>query len=294
MAPTQHRWTELHTGAALLAVTAAAASAAVMTQSGTARPVLVGLVVLTVVAGLLTDGFLGLGVGVATASAAVLTIQRLGTWDNAHFTTLVVVVAALVVLGCVAGLLGASARAHRRALERGRPADVQPAMDSLGILPADVAELRADEEIARARRHHRPLTVLTLDVAPRSDGADGAADAASEAALHASRRAVARLVEHRLRRSDAPFALDAGLVAAVLPETDARGGEALAELLLQEAPLMSVRDRGHGGAVEVGSVAAVRCGVVELADRHTSARDLLDEARRSLRSPEPLPAEAAR
>ncbi|WP_029212060.1 hypothetical protein [Arsenicicoccus bolidensis] len=280
MAPTLHRWTELHTGAALLAVTAAAASAAVMSQSGAARPVLVGLVVVTVVAGLLTDGFLGLGVGVATAAAGVVTIQRLGTGDNAHFTALVMIVGALVVLGWVAGLLGASARAHRRALERGRPADVQPALASLGLLPADVAELRADEEIARARRHDRPLAVVALEVEPRSADVD-------EALLQATRRAVARLVEHRLRRSDAPFALDAGSVAAVLPETDERGAAALAGLLVQEAPVLSVRDRGRGGAVEVGSVATLRCAVVELAGRHTTASDLLDEARAALRDEQP-------
>ena len=53
-------------------------------------------------------------------------------------------------------------------------------------------------------------------------------------------------------------------------------------------PVLSVRDRGRGGAVEVGSVATLRCAVVELAGRHTTASDLLDEARATLRDEQPV------
>ncbi|WP_409483942.1 hypothetical protein [Arsenicicoccus dermatophilus] len=262
------RWTELHTGSVLLSLSAATAGGAALTGGGGARLVVLALVPVTACAGVLGDGFLGLGVGVLGATASAVAIRETGGWRPTAFPTLLTLVLSLVLVGWVAGLLGGSARRLQATLRRGRPADVRPALSSLGLVDSDVAALRADEEITRARRHRRPLAAVAIRLEPRPDSSPDQARAAL--------RCLSRHLEHRLRRSDAPFALDETTVAALLPETDALGLMALEASLPASVRGLVLRDHADRGVIPVGQVGDLVVRGVLLAEEHPDGAALLD------------------
>ncbi|MCH8613974.1 hypothetical protein [Arsenicicoccus dermatophilus] len=274
------RWTELHTSSVLLSLSAATAGGAALTGAGGARLVVLALIPVTACAGTLVDGFLGLGVGVLGATASAVAVRETGGWRPTAFPTLLTLVLSLVLVGWVAGLLGGSARRLQATLRRGRPADVRPALSSLGLVDADLAALRADEEITRARRHRRPLAAIAIRLDPRADISPDQAQAAL--------RCLSRHLEHRLRRSDAPFALDEATVAALLPETDALGLAALEASLPASVRDLVLRDRADRSVVPVGRVGDLVVRGVLLTEEHTDGAGLLEDLRDALTAA-PLP-----
>lgn len=102
-------------------------------------------------------------------------------------------------------------------------------------------------EMARSRRHDRPLSVAVIE--PTSDSFAGAVDLAGEEVQRALRTRyvrgrLARVIADHLRRSDLLFEDPAtGLFVVLSPETSPEGAELLAERIRQAARLLAIEVR---------------------------------------------------
>jgi GGDEF domain-containing protein len=184
----------------------------------------------------------------------------------------------LVVVGGLVGMAGSRLRARGVVNDPG-PA---PAYDSLGLQTAEVALSRLDEEIARARHHARPLTVVLIwtDITDQT---------LSEGARRRAHRTVARLVESLVRETDVPFAFATDEVGAILPETDADAAWQLVGPLMDAATRASFTVREEDQRRSLAGCAELHAGLVSLSDDRTSADELMAAARRSVREDEALP-----
>lgn len=205
-------WTERHVPVALALAAAVLGGAIAMTGPAPHHLVAVGAVLATALLALFFDAFGGLVIGVAAAAVTVAVKQLRDEWTPLAFGTSVALVVVLTGLGWLAGMV--SGGLHRtRGSGPGSSEGLGPAYGSLGLLTAEVARARLDEEVTRARRHGRPLTVAVLRIRITDDSLD-------DRARTAARRAAARLVETLLRETDVPFELSEDELAAILPETD--------------------------------------------------------------------------
>jgi GGDEF domain-containing protein len=265
-------WTERHAIVALAVV--AAAVTGVLTR-GEPKPfhLVVGaaLIVTTIVALLLTP-FGGMVTGLAAAAAVIAIKQWWGDWDQQAFLVSLQTTVGLVVVGGLVGMVGSALRGRGRQNRHG----VKPAYGSLGLLTAETALSRLDEEIARARRHSRPLAVVLV----RTDITDPTLGAAVRVRAH---RTVARLVESLLRDTDIPFALDTDEVGAILPETDVNSAWQLVGPLVDAATRASFTVREDDERRSLADCAELHAGVVSLSEEVASADDLLVAARRAVR-----------
>lgn len=154
-----------------------------------------------------------------------------------------------------------------------------PAYGSLGLLTEDVALARLDDEIVRARRHRRPLTVVVMvvtitepDLAPR--------------ARTAAVRAVARLVETLLRETDVPFALEDGELGAILPETDSASAWDVLGPVLDAATRAAFTVRDDDERRSLVDCAELHAGLAVLGEQHPDAESLVRVARAQAREDE--------
>jgi GGDEF domain-containing protein len=225
---------------------------------------------LTALVSLTVDAFAGIVVGLAGAAALIAAKRLTGRWDAGAFELSLIETLALVAVGGAGGRVGAALR-PRGADEAYVPRVLAPAFGSLGLLPQDVAMLRLEEEVDRARAHRRPLTVVIVDsevVKPAPD------DVARDQAL----RAVARIFESRVLDRDLPFAISTTRLGAVLPETSALEGWVRVGAILDAIAAASYTSRGSGGRRPVTDALQVHVGLAELGPDITSADALLDAA----------------
>jgi GGDEF domain-containing protein len=149
-----------------------------------------------------------------------------------------------------------------------------PAYGSLGLLTAEVAMVRLEEEVARARRHVRPLTVVVVLVCISDDTLD-------EHARSAARRALARLLESTLRETDVPFAMGEEQFGAILPETAASASWDVVGPVLDAAGRAAFTVRETDERRRLVDCAELHVGIAVLGDGLQDAESLIAAARRS-------------
>lgn len=186
---------------------------------------------------------------------------------------------ALVLLGWLCGLLrdGAPSRSEN---PEGAPVGV---FGSLGLLSADQALARLDEEVIRARRHRRPLTVFLVSTEITSDDLP----ASSVSGVH---RTVARLVESLVPETAVPFALSAHEVGALLPETDESTAWDLLGPVVDAASRASFSEREQAERHSLVSCAELHAGLVSLSAEHRDADGLLAALCHAVRADRASPA----
>jgi GGDEF domain-containing protein len=272
-------WTEQHVPVALALVVAALAGGVATTEAPPYSLYAVAAVVATGLGALFFDAFGGLVLGVAAAAAVVLALRLGNRWSPASFVTDLALVLGLAALGWLVGMVSAGIHA------RHGPADnesgtVAPAYGSLGLVTAEVAVARLDEELLRARSHGRPLSVVVIRVTITESGLDVSAQEAAQ-------RAVARLVESMLRETDVPFASGPDEFGAILPETDVATAWEVVGPVLDAASRAAFTVRETHERRSLVDCAELHVGLAGLDGQTGDATALLQAARRSAGVEEP-------
>ena len=199
-------WTEAHSTVAAAVATAALGGFAVVYQPAPMRLPAIGVLLACVVVGLLTNGFVGLSVGLVGAAAVVALHRWLSTWHSLDFVPTVVVAVLVVGASWTAGACGAQLRDLRQRMA----APTDGAGGSLGLFTHEAAEFRLGEEVGRAWDFSRPLSVAMINLRFH-DGVESADRAAAS-------RAVGRLVESGLSVVDTPFDNTPGRPTSAQPD----------------------------------------------------------------------------
>lgn len=264
-------WTDRHTRVALLVAAAVVAAAAGAIEEPPVTVWVAVAVALTASLALVLDAFGGLAVGFVVAALLVGVRRAAGDWGPGAFVLALVETVAILATAVAAARVGT---AFRREDESGREPEapaVEPVFGSLGLLEADTGMLRLEEEVQRARDHGRPLTLVLLQVEDDDEGLD----AAERTAAH---RAVARLLESRVRDTDVPFALARDRLAAILPETDASAGLERVGAILDGVANGRFASRSQGSDRALADAVTVTVGTARLGGQVTTADGLLDAA----------------
>ncbi len=272
-------WTDQHVPVALALVVAVTGGAAAMTEGGTPALLGLGALVATALGALFLDAFGGLVLGVAGAAAVVLGMRLGGRWTPESFLTSLAVVLSLVALGWLTGMVSAGINARRDG-DGAHGVGTAPAYGSLGLLTAEVARARLEEEVARARDHGRPLSLVVIRVSI-TDPQLGLE------ARGAAQRAVARLVESILRDTDVPFALGTGEFGAILPETDVGPAWDVVGPVLDAATRAAFTVREQDERRSLVDCAELHVGIAVLGEQLADADQLLAAARRSAQDDTP-------
>lgn len=225
----------------------------------------IAALLLTVVGAMATDAFGGIVAGFVGAAVLITARQVGGAWTPDAFALALSLSSCLVVVGWATGI--ATVR-MRPALEVRALADAEPAFGSLGLLPAPLALARLDEEVTRARRHGRPLTVVLVS----AEVTDEALPSAARSALH---RTVARLVESLVPDTAVPFALSRDEVGAILPETDEQAAWELLGPVVDAAGRASFTARESDERRALADCAELHASLVSLSEDSPDADRLL-------------------
>lgn len=283
-------WTDRHRAVAAALTVTGLAGLAGGAQPPAYRPLAAVVIVAAVLVALRLDAFGGIVTGLAAAAAVVAVKQLTGGWTPDAFATSLALTVALLVLGWVTGVVSGRLR-ERQPKDVAAAGLVAPAHGSLGLITGEVAEARLEEEIARARRHRRPLSLVLL----RTRIAD---EALAEGARLAAYRSVARLVETLLRDTDVPFAFSREEIGAILPETDGDDAWEVVGPLVDAITGATFTDRQEGERRNFADCADLQVGLVTLSREHGSAADLVAAVRRAVVSDDPdsalVPAAGAR
>ncbi len=271
-------WTEQHVPIALALLVAALAGAVAVVEPGPYPLIGLAAVVATALGSLFLDAFGGLVLGVGAAAAMILGRRLTGRWAPESFETSLVLVFSLVTLGWLVGMVSAGVHGRQGADSGGDDA-VTPAYGSLGLLTADVAAARLEEEVARARSHHRPLAVVVVHVRIIDRDLD-------PLAREAAHRAVARLLETLLRDTDVPFALSPDELGAILLETDAAAAWEVLGPVLDAATHAAFTVRAQDERRNLVDCVELTAGLAAMADEPTDAGTLLAVAREATRMEE--------
>lgn len=234
-----------------------------------------GVVVVAVgivaIGGVVSDGFVGLGLGLLGAAilgGSQLVLNRHATdARGAYVATLVLI----VLLGAVTGTASERMRRERRRQRRAEAMAVIPAGGSLGLLGLEDAQLRLIEELARARRYDRPLSVITLRVLTDPQ-------ALSPDEVRRIRRAVARTLESGLHSTDTPYVIDEETFGVMLPEASAETARKVADSLAVDAGNATFADRTTGGRPRVREAAELSMGISEVTGIEADGREQHAEA----------------
>lgn len=269
MARLTSAWTDRHL-TVLCGLLAAAVSGGLAVLARSPYDLLgLALVGLTIVVALRLDAFGGIVTGFCAAAALIAARRLGGRWDEDDFLLALALTGALVALGWLVGAVATSL--GERAAGPG-PAAAAPVFGSLGLLPADLALARLDEEVTRAQRHRRPLTVVLL----HTDITD---ESLSLSARTAVWRTVGRLVESLVPETAVPFALAPDQVGAVLPEVDEAAAWELLGPLIDAAGRASFTVRELDQRRSLVDCAEVHAGLVGLSPSHPDADQLLAAVR---------------
>jgi GGDEF domain-containing protein len=265
-------WTDVH-GLLLTAGVLATALGALGVLAGAGNPGLtiasMTVVAATVLVASLGDTFPGLVVGLS-AGAMTMALQEFLADGPVHgFVVHAVTAGLLLMLGGVIGLLVDRVRRSRRVTARLADQAVAPVHGTLGLMSAQDAHWRLEEELSRAQLHGRPLTTAFVRVS-LTDLDLGGADAVR------ARRAVARSLETELRPTDVPFVEDDGTFGIILPETTSGAALDVIERALIVARQATFADRAAGVRRRVDEVADVRLGVSHSENDTADADEVLD------------------
>lgn len=234
-------------------------------------------VTLTAVVALFLDPVSGAMVALGTSSALILGRRVIGPWGEDEFWLALLQTVGLFSTGAAAGRAGRELRRSERFVEDAPSLLPEPVFGSLGLLDADVALARLEEEVERAVRHRRPLCIVLIDV--KVD------EPLSAHGTRNARRAVCRIFESRLRATDVPFALAEDRLGAILPETNVGAAWERVGAILDG--IGDGRFRVRDGSVDglLGDVVHLEVGVAELRESTPSADALLDAVTTALRRP---------
>lgn len=270
-------WSRGQTGMALALVVATVAGMAVMAEPAPLHLVGAALVIAVVLAAVRLDAFGGIAVGVGAAAAFVAAKQVLGVWSATGFWVSLASTVALLALGWVTSVAAGGLRERgQRDIAAGSLAP--PAYGSLGLITGDVAMSRLEEEVARGRRHKRPLSLVLLVTQVAPDLPDDT--------RRAAHRSVARLVESLLRETDVPFALVEHEIGAILPETGRDAAWQLVGRVLDALGPATFASREDGERLRLADCAEVMVGLVSLDEDYEDAQAMLAAARRAALPPE--------
>ena len=258
-------WTEQHISVAGAMLSTAITGGLAALGEGPYAVWGIAALLLTVLGAMATDAFGGIVAGFVGAAVVITARQLGGAWTPADFGQALALSFCLVVVGWATGI--ASVR-MRPAVDVRAVADAEPAFGSLGLLPAPLALARLDEEVTRARRHGRPLTVVLL----LTEATDPELTWAARSALH---RTVARLVESLVPDTAVPFALAPDEVGAILPETDEQAAWDLLGPVVDAAGRASFTVREQDDRRSLADCAELHAGLVQLSDDTPDADRLL-------------------
>lgn len=266
-------WTEHHTAVAVL-LTVACGSTLVGLLDGGWVPLAVAVAaIVTGLVALLLDAWGGAVVGLAAVGALVATRRAGSAWTREDFVPAAVEALGLLLTGAVAGAVASRLRDRPGATVPLSP--WRAVHGSLGLLDADAAMARLEEECARSARHGHPVTLALLEVVVT------APDLSAEA-LSSVERSVARLVESRAREQDVPFALSADRFGIVFPESGSDAAWDVVGDIVQATDTATFTHGERRAPRPVTQVAWVCAGIAQ----HGSGRDtwqtMLDAAAQSV------------
>ncbi|MEO7117434.1 MAG: hypothetical protein ABIZ34_00525 [Candidatus Limnocylindrales bacterium] len=253
--------------ASLAALTGAAAAITEGTDQGL---LMVGAVAATFVVSLGWDGWVGIVVGLLAAGLVTLIRQTSGTWLPQNFAPAALETIALVATGWSAGRVGQMLNAGRS----GPGSDASAGggvYGSLGMLEADVALVRLEEEVQRGSTYGRDLSLLLIEV--ELVGAE--VDRETEDEVY---RASARLTETLLRAADVPFSFSRERIGAILPETDMEAASIASGRILEALSNATFTDQRTRRRRRLADVASVHLALVSLGPGLPTAGELLDAA----------------
>ena len=277
-------WTDTHTRALLIVVHVAVGIAVVTQGSGGGGDlwfslIVASLFVLTVIVGLAFDWLIVLATGFACAT--LLFFLRPPATYPAH-------------VAFSGGLLSAfflvsSGMAAQFAGDRTRRMDAPPSQDSapsppgagapvfgsLGLLRGALGELRLEEEIDRARRYGRPLSVGRVLM----DYRQGIAAEEREGAT----QAVTRIFESTLRLTDVAYAYEAHDIVAILPETDEEGAWLFLSRIVDIILMATTYVRPEHERRPIGAYVTPHFAIVNFPRDGDSVTELLDASEELIR-----------
>lgn len=279
VAPVTSGWTRRHSAVALAMGAACSGVLVGLVEPSPYGWVVAGVVALVAVSALATDALTGIVVGLVGAAALIGAKQIGGVWRAEWFWPSLMESLILLVVGMASGRAGQQLHDSRRKSRRpdGPTADpsgdagTSAAFGSLGLLPADLALVRLEDEVERAKDHERPLSVVLF-------GVEVTEGALSQEARRAALRAVVRAVDSRLRDTDVPFALTESELGAVLPEADTGGAWDRVGPIMDACQVMSFRDRSVPAPRALADTVELRVGIAVLGIHGESAEGLLDAA----------------
>lgn len=257
-----------------IAVIGLAGVAGAAGSTGVAIAVAIAVAVTASVAVFL-DQFTGFIAGLAASAALILGRRVLGPWGEDEFWLALTQTVGLVAAGTAAGTVGRSLRRRPDAAPSGN-GPPEPVFGSLGLLDADIAMERLAEEVERATRHRRPLTVLVLDVEPLIE--------ISGDVLRSAHRALSRIFESRLPDTDVPFALSDERLGAILPESTPADAWERVGLVFDAVTEARFNVRSEATERSLGDTIRLHVGMAELGHAVMDADALLDAATAALPS----------
>lgn len=278
MTPLTPVWTDRHLAVAVAGILLVQVVLVGGTEPWPAPVIVAAAAVVTLMVSLAFDGFIGGVVGLATAAVAIAIKRLLDIWTPDVFASSVIATLMLLLLGLGGGIVAQRLRALRPADDVGGFG--QSSASSLGLLTPDLGLIRVAEEVERAVLHSRPLAVLRLSTTISSaDGWGGAERRTIE-------RAIARILDSRLRETDVPFALERNELAAVMPESGP--DEVWARVVdLMDAISAASFASADGTRHRLGDYSNVRIGLAFLGQDGTTARELLEAAADQARPTDP-------
>ncbi|ODT77130.1 hypothetical protein ABS71_02755 [bacterium SCN 62-11] len=143
-----------------------------------------------------------------------------------------------------------------------------------GLLDKDAFRTLLEEEVRRAVRFERPLTLLVASWSHQGPQSFDKRTVKSYGAV----RQLATIIKKGLRDVDAAGRLDGEVLAALLPETDLAGARVAAQRICREA-------EGHefaGETLDDRIQLAVNVAIVSHPDHGNDARALMSQARAAL------------
>ncbi len=267
-------WTEPHSRVALLLTMVSVGSFGGLLEPLPLPLWVAAAVGVCAVAALAFDAFGGALVGLVVASGLVGLRRLTGAWVPEMFWALFLETSAIVGVGVMAGLAGDALR--RFGTDGEAPAGLMaPVFGSLGLLDRDVALIRLEEEVERARDHRRPLTLLLIE----TDITDaGLGPEAKEMAY----RAIARIFESRMRDDHVPFALSLDRLGSVMPETSTTDAWQYVGEILDAVADARFMDRSTGTQRHLADAVEVHVGLASFGSSRSSPDALLDAATTAL------------
>jgi diguanylate cyclase (GGDEF)-like protein len=145
-----------------------------------------------------------------------------------------------------------------------------------GLLNRRYFQERLEEEVARSQRHHRPMSLLMLDV----DGFKRFNDTFGHPAGDRALRLVGESLQRCVRHMDSIARLGGDEFVVILPETDTALAAHIAERIRQEISSIGLQDqeREPNGAKAI----TISIGIASYQDRADTTEELLERADQAL------------